>query len=287
MGNAADFRLLQQAHLLNPVRRAPDRGEDGAGFLQGSAVGEQEQAVTVSQPRTGINERFDPLRACGDRKHAETAEAEAGAVDVLHPCCLVCEHLAVKGSLGETSAHGGHCSSVSLKEKESHVALTVRLFNVQREHTVWHDAKLAATSDFHSPPKRCWQSVVDAANRNLLANEEPDAAGLSPSEFNGHHHVGNQKGMLKVNTADRPVLLLPTDWRKTGPKFVTENCCPFATQAIHDMAGAGEVIPVELGAGALKKVVVVKQLEAAEELLRAAAQKRRDIRACCAIMRDS
>ena len=102
-------------------------------------------------------------------------------------------------------------------------------------------------------------------------------AGLAAGEFNRHHDVGNQNGMFKVHPTNRSVLLTPTDLAKTRAGFEAENCRPFAAEAIDYMAGAGEVIPVELGTWTLKKAVVEEQLEAPEKLLRTAAHKDNDM----------
>ena len=191
--------------------------------------------MPVLQLTTDIDQGIDAFGTGGDRKNPKPVESKARPVNRLHPCRLICQQFAVEGRLNEARTLDGHRSAVGFEEEKGEVALGTLVSNVQCEYTVGDDSKFQAPVDIHSPPKRSWQWVVACPNRNFRTGEKPNIAGLPAGEFNPDHHIGNQKCMLKKYSADRPVLLAPTDLAKSRVKFLSEECRSLAPQAMYDV----------------------------------------------------
>src|SRR5438552_1919024 len=84
--------------------------------------------------------------------------------------------------------------------------------------------------------------------------------------------------MFKKYSANGTVLFVPRKFTKDCSKLLLQERCAFITQAIYEALRAALVVIVELRAGALQIAVVIEQLQSPQKLLRAATEKRNDLR---------
>ena len=93
------------------------------------------------------------------------------------------------------------------------------------------------------------------------------------SEFNCDHHVRNQERMIKIDASNGAVLLRPAGCMKRQTEFPFQEGRSFVPNAIDEVPGTALVEIVYLAARALKKAVVIEQLQSPQNLLRTAASQ--------------
>ncbi len=262
--------------VQNPRRSAgfpasPDRRERV--FLQNCPVGKQEQPVAVFQLGTGFKERIHSHGTRRHRKDAETMDAKMSLVNLLGPGRFVGKEFAGERSLGERPARDRHGASVGFKEKMHPQGLGVLVPVFQGEDPVGDDAELDTVPRLYTPLER----LPLSAKRKLVFVEESDAVMFSAGEFEGHHHIGNQKRVFKEHPAYGTVFLIPRNRARNNAEFLVQKCPGLVAQTIYDMFTAALVVIVELGAWPFQIPMAVEELQPPGYLLRAAAKQGNDL----------
>src|SRR6266850_5812008 len=73
--------------------------------------------MAALQFQAGLEHGFQSGLVCRHREYPEPVKAKTLAMNRLRPSRFVSQELAIKGGLGKTFAHHGHCSAISFKEK--------------------------------------------------------------------------------------------------------------------------------------------------------------------------
>src|SRR5436190_14158807 len=84
--------------------------------------------------------------------------------------------------------------------------------------------------------------------------------------------------MFKKYSANGTVLRAPSKLAKACTKVLLQEGSDFVTQTIHDVLGTALMVIVELRARPLQIAVMIEQLQSAQNLLRAFADQRNDLR---------
>jgi hypothetical protein len=126
-------------------------------------------------------------------------------VNLLGPCRFVGKEFASERSLGERPARDRHGAPVGLKEEMHALELGDLIPVFQGEDPVGDDAELGTVMRLYTPLER----LTFRSRRKLVFVDQSDAFLFSAGEFKGHHHVGNQKGVLKEYAAHGLILPVP------------------------------------------------------------------------------
>jgi len=144
-------------------------------------------------------------------------------VNLLRPGCFVGEKFPIKRGLCQSASHNRHGAPVGFEEKIHPLWLGVLIRVFQCEYPVGDDAELDAARRLYAPLER----LPFRAKRKLVFVEKSDAVTFSAGEFNRHHHVGNQKRVLKEYPAYGTVLFAPRRLTKSYAKFLLQKCPTF------------------------------------------------------------
>jgi len=95
----------------------------------------------------------------------------------------------------------------------------------------------------------------------LGAGNQAHSVRLPTAQFQGHHHIRNQKGMFKKESSKRAVLRAPAQVTKGLPQLLFQERSSFIAETVDYLPTSSLVIVIELGAGTLQKAVVVEELK--------------------------
>ena len=154
--------------------------------------------MSVRQALTRLNYSLNPLLIGGDGQHAEPLPAEPSAVNVLRPCRFIGEQFSLETGPVKVAARDRHGIPVGFEEIPTLISA-----DLQAKNPVGNDAAFLPLADVHLPLKR----FAHIRDLQLVRRQQPDVFPVPTCQFNRHHDVGNQQGVLKKQSSDAAFLL--------------------------------------------------------------------------------
>jgi len=178
----------------------------------------------MRQALTHFYYSLNPLFVGGDGQHAEPLPAEPGAVKVLRPSRFVGEQFSLETGLVKIAACHGHGAPVGLEE----IPILVPA-EFQAKNPVGNDPAFLPLADVHFPLK--WFAHV--CDSQITRRKQPEVFVFPARQFNRHHDVGNQQGVLKEQSAD-VAFLLPIKLMEMQRQFPFQPGCALVAQTVGD-----------------------------------------------------
>jgi hypothetical protein len=199
----------------------------------------------------------------------------------LAPGFRVREKFAVEGGLEKTVAYERHGGPVGFEEEEGAVSAVRLIREVKSEELVGDHPEvgaLHALADPHPPPHRVppLSRFLGRLGEDLCGRDQTHAPMRAASDFEAHHDVGDEKGMAQEEARHALVLRRPV-----GPcarDFVPEH--EKVSSAIPERIDhrlVASLVVFELYPRPVQIAVVVKEIQATEDLLWTRREKRNEV----------
>ena len=178
----------------------------------------------MSQSLTRFNYPLNPLSAGGDSQNTKPLPTEPGAVEVLRPSRFVGEQFPLETGSVEVVACDGHGVPVGFEEIPALIPV-----GLQAENPVGNDTAFLPLADVHLPLKR----FAHIRDLQIVRRQQADIFPVPARQFNRHHDVGNQQGVLKKQSADA-TFLLPIKLMELQGQCPFQPGCALVAQTVGD-----------------------------------------------------
>lgn len=272
--------LFPQSNELSVVAVPPVQREEIRGGAEAPFVGEEKElgALPVGQSPVGPDQVLHPLGTGRDGQHPEVLDAVHARVNILFPGFVVGGQFPKARGLPDVHPLDRHGGAVGFEEEIGAVAPFRSVQKVQTEDPVGRDAQgdgflqIAAS---HRPLEGGLAPLGDlrGARQDLVGLDQADPPARAAGQFQRHHHIGDQQGVVEEQGAEGAILRRPIDLAARDAAVLAQQVRPLVPQGVHHRFRAGMGVELDRFARAVQKGVVVEFGQAPQKSLTPAKER--------------